>query len=138
MDRTGNSGTNTSCLRDASRPPDRPLISLQQCGNGIVEGDEQCDPGPSLSGNNVTRASGCCDAATCRLRAGAVCDPDNAACCTAQCGVRPQGEVCRPEREGGCDMQEVCDGQTAVCPVDKTKSDGGYCLILGLDCGFGC
>jgi hypothetical protein len=132
-------GTNTPCLVDSTKPHARPLLSLQQCGNGIVEGDEECDPGSSAQFGNNT-ASGCCDAATCRLRAGAACDPDADACCTDTCALAPQGQVCRVARPGGCDVEEVCSGSAGACPVDVTKPNGevsSHFLFSLLDWDFG-
>ncbi|KAF8213764.1 Metallo-peptidase family M12-domain-containing protein [Mycena galopus ATCC 62051] len=77
---TGASRTNTTCLQDPSNNVE--TISLQMCGNGIVEAGEQCDPGEGVT-------SPCCDSATCQFTANAVCDPDSSPCCTSQCGFAP-------------------------------------------------
>ena len=117
MSGTDGGRTNISCLVDPGAST-RKLISLQQCGNGIVEGDEECDPGSSGAG------SACCDATTCKLKAGAACDPSNNACCSATCAFAPAGQVCRPALAGGCDVAEVCTGASGVCPADVTVPNG--------------
>src|SRR5262249_27670 len=50
------------------------------CGNGIVEGGEQCDEGA----DNGTEGS----------------------CCLQDCTLRPQGSVCRPLQDSQCDLEE--------------------------------
>ncbi|KAJ8520374.1 hypothetical protein ONZ45_g2811 [Pleurotus djamor] len=58
MDGTGSGRTNTSCLIDPAAS-NRPLISLQMCGNGIVEEGEDCDPGQGIeSACSVLAAQG--------------------------------------------------------------------------------
>jgi hypothetical protein len=57
----------TSCL---STNKDVTVITEQECGNGIVEGDEECDcGGTSGCGDNA-----CCDATTCKFKNGAICE----------------------------------------------------------------
>ena len=106
---------NTSCLVDPD--PTRQTISLQMCGNGIVEKGEDCDPG---KGSNST----CCDVATCKFKGTAQCDPNNSACCTSQCTFAPATTVCRPSRDVNCDMQEVCTGNSSSCPADVVIPNG--------------
>jgi len=124
----GNRAIQDSCLVD---PGSRTTISLQQCGNGIVdtEDGEECDPG-------FNATSACCDPDTCRFRQGAVCDPQNDACCTDQCQVASSGVVCRASRDSTCDFQETCNGQSSDCPEDKTEEDGVDCGN-GLSCASG-
>lgn len=113
--------TNTTCLK----PPDPNIrtISLQMCGNGIVEGDEECDPG--LGANST-----CCDQTTCKFTSGAVCDPSNGACCTPQCQFAPSSQVCRPALDPQCDLPEMCNGTSAQCPWDKVQPNGCPFLVL--------
>ncbi|KAK8864698.1 hypothetical protein IAR55_001950 [Kwoniella newhampshirensis] len=125
----GNRALTTSCIQT---PGSRAVISLQQCGNGIVESGEDCDPG-----SNAT--STCCDPATCRFRSGAVCDPSNSACCTSTCQYASSGTVCRPAVDPTCDIAETCSGNNATCPEDRTASDGTSCGTsgAGLACASG-
>jgi hypothetical protein len=128
---------NTTCLTDPGQASNPTLISyvlpfyrcsypsnsspsltirLQSCGNGILEAGEDCDPGGT--------ADPCCNAATCKFASGAVCSPLNSNCCQESCQLASQGTVCRPSVDGQCDVQEVCSGTTAVCPVDAFTADG--------------
>lgn len=113
----GNAGseTDTSCVLD----PDlsRTVISLQMCGNGIVEAGEDCDPG---AGSNST----CCDAKTCKFTTNSVCDPSSTSCCTSGCQFSPSTQVCRPAKNPTCDIAEYCTGTTAACPRDVTTANG--------------
>ncbi|KAK1227181.1 hypothetical protein PQX77_009815 [Marasmius sp. AFHP31] len=89
---------NTGCLLDPAQAT-RPLISMQMCGNGIVEDGEDCDPG-----TNVT--SSCCDTSTCKFINNAKCDPASGTCCTAQCEFMSADTVCRPKKDEACDEEE--------------------------------
>lgn len=125
----GNSATNTTCLLDPSQATVK-TISLQQCGNGIVESGEDCDPG---QGNT----SPCCDSSTCKLTSGAVCDPSSSSCCTQQCGFAPSGQVCRAAKSTQCDVAETCTGNSSSCPADVTMPNGMSCGSNGLACASG-
>ncbi|CAI6252199.1 unnamed protein product [Periconia digitata] len=105
-------------------------ISDPVCGNGIVEGDEQCDCGgdAGCSGNR------CCDPKTCRFVNNAVCDDSNEDCCT-ECQFASSNTVCRASA-GACDPEEKCTGTTPYCPEDKTNPDGQDCGN-GLKCASG-
>lgn len=126
------SSVRTTCLRDNREVPN--LISGSQCGNGIVEAGEQCDCG----GANGCQNNPCCDGATCRFRANAVCDFANEDCCTRQCTFAPATTVCRAGN-GQCDPQETCPGTAARCPDDVTADDGIACgdSGAGLTCASG-
>ncbi|WVR06758.1 hypothetical protein IAU60_003793 [Kwoniella sp. DSM 27419] len=123
----GNGRVSNRCVQN---PGTRTVISLQQCGNGIVEDGEDCDPG----GNST---SPCCDAATCKYRQGAICDPSNDACCTDSCQLAAAGVVCRSAVDATCDFAETCTGTNATCPEDKTADDGKSCGSNGLKCASG-
>ncbi|KAK9895969.1 hypothetical protein P389DRAFT_210806 [Cystobasidium minutum MCA 4210] len=118
---------NTTCLY---APGNREVISLQQCGNGILEPGEECDPGQGAS-------SDCCDSSTCKLRSGAQCDPATNTCCSSSCTYAPSGQVCRPAVTETCDIAETCTGTSADCPPDETKPDGTSCGSNGLKCASG-
>jgi len=126
----GNSGTqtNTSCLVDPN--PSRHVISLQMCGNGIVEEGEDCDPG---SGTNST----CCNSATCKFTSGAVCDPASSSCCTTSCQFAPSTKICRPAKSATCDSPEYCVGDSSSCPADITAPNGKSCGSNSLACASG-
>ncbi|KAF1917097.1 Metallo-peptidase family M12-domain-containing protein [Ampelomyces quisqualis] len=105
-------------------------ITGQTCGNGIVEGDEQCDCG----GTAGCGSNRCCDPTTCRFRSTAVCDDSNEDCCR-NCQFASASTVCRPS-VGECDPQETCSGSGPYCPEDTTKPDGDDCGN-GLRCASG-
>lgn len=106
------------------------LTTGQTCGNGIVEGDEECDCGGEDScGNNQ-----CCDAKTCKFKNNAVCDDSNEDCCK-ECQFASSSTVCRAS-SGQCDPEEKCTGNTPYCPEDKTQPDGTDCGG-GLKCASG-
>ena len=129
MSGTGSGRTNTSCLIDPSEST-RATISLQMCGNGIVESGEDCDPGQGIN-------SPCCDSATCKFRQGAVCDPDSSPCCTQQCSFAPTTQVCRAAKDGRCDTQETCTGNSSSCPTDQFAPNGQSCGSNDLKCASG-
>lgn len=116
----------TSCL---VTPGSQTSLSLQQCGNGIVEEGEDCDPG-----SNST--SSCCDASTCKFINGAVCDPASDACCTGQCTFASNSTICRPSIDSACDQAEYCTGTSRTCPADVHTPDGDSCGN-GLACASG-
>ncbi|PLW37486.1 hypothetical protein PCANC_17304 [Puccinia coronata f. sp. avenae] len=126
---TLHSTVNTTCL---VTPGQRSVISLQQCGNGIVEPGEDCDPGQNSN-------STCCDAKTCKLRAGAVCDPLNGPCCQSNCQFSNSQQVCRPAANAECDQEERCSGTDVHCPDDKFADNGKECGASGqgLKCAAG-
>ena len=127
--------TNTSCLLDPD--PSRQTISLQMCGNGIVEAGEDCDPGKDS-------ISTCCDSTTCKFTSGSVCDPLSSQCCGSKCTFAPSTQVCRPSKDSQCDVAEMCTGNSSACPADVTAPNGEsvpfHCRLLspiaaGKSCG---
>ncbi|GAA5863695.1 hypothetical protein JCM3774_001217 [Rhodotorula dairenensis] len=126
---TLSSSLNTTCLASPGAPSNPPLISLQSCGNGILEEGEECDPGQNVD-------DPCCDASTCRFAPGAVCDPRNSLCCTSQCQMASNGTVCRAAVDSRCDLVETCNGTSVACPDDKYRNDGSSCGD-GLSCASG-
>ncbi|KAF8887708.1 Metallo-peptidase family M12-domain-containing protein [Infundibulicybe gibba] len=121
-------GTNTTCLRDPGS--NQQIISLQMCGNGIVEAGEQCDPGTGVD-------SPCCDSATCKFKGNAVCDPSSSDCCTQQCSFAPATQICRPSKDQRCDMPEMCTGNSSSCPSDVFAPNGQSCGSGNLKCATG-
>ncbi|KNZ62065.1 hypothetical protein VP01_1318g5 [Puccinia sorghi] len=126
---TLHSTVNTTCL---VTPGQRAVISLQQCGNGIVEPGEDCDPGQNAN-------SSCCDSRTCKFRSGAVCDPLNGPCCQSDCQFSSPQQVCRPSANSECDQEERCSGKDVHCPDDKFFDNGKDCgpTGMGLKCAAG-
>uniref|UniRef100_A0A8D2HFX5 Uncharacterized protein n=1 Tax=Urocitellus parryii TaxID=9999 RepID=A0A8D2HFX5_UROPR len=107
-----------SCLE--KNPFDMPVrVEAQRkiCGNGIIEGTEECDCGTS---KNCTHKD-CCDPSSCKLKPSAVCGSGE--CCTVQCKVSAN-ILCRKSFDSFCDFKEFCDGKNAYC-VDNTFSRNG-------------
>jgi len=125
---SGRAGSvNTSCLVDPD--PGRTVISLQMCGNGIIEAGEDCDPG-------LGTTSTCCDSATCKFINNAVCDPQSSPCCTSQCNFAPSTQICHPSTDAICDKAVFCTGNSSSCPADVTAKNGQSCGN-GLACASG-
>ncbi|KAF1943083.1 zincin [Clathrospora elynae] len=123
----GRNSVKSSCLTNNR---DVTLLTGQTCGNGIVEGDEQCDCG----GATGCGQNSCCNPDTCTFRNNAVCDDSNEDCCR-NCQFASADTVCRASI-GSCDPQETCTGDGPYCPADKNKPDGDGCGN-GLSCASG-
>lgn len=115
MQQTASGHVNNSCI--VTPDPTKVTLSLNMCGNGIVEAGEDCDPG---EGNT----SPCCDSSTCKFTSNAVCDPDSSECCTDSCQFAPATQVCRPAANPTCDTAESCTGSSAACPSDTFAPNG--------------
>ncbi|KAF9042058.1 Metallo-peptidase family M12-domain-containing protein [Panaeolus papilionaceus] len=113
--------TETSCLVDPD--PTKQTISLQMCGNGIVEAGEDCDPGKNST-------STCCDVNTCKFKNNASCDPDSSPCCTQSCSFAPSTQICRPSRDSSCDSAEFCTGNSSSCPTDVFSPNGKFSKLV--------
>lgn len=110
------------------------------CGNGVVDVDEDCDLG--VDGNSNTAQ--CCTG-NCTFRAAtAVCRAQNGVCdvaetCTGDSdacpvdAVRTTDFVCRPipaGEAGACDpVAETCDGVSKTCPPDSFLPEGSECAV---------
>jgi hypothetical protein len=77
------------------------------CGNGTINGGEQCDEGAA----NGTSES----------------------CCTALCQLVPEGNACRPA-VNECDETETCNGLFGDCPADGFVVSGNGCVDDGNEC----
>jgi hypothetical protein len=114
-------------------------VALGACGDGIVDGGEQCDLG---AGNGS--ATSCCTT-LCEYRAvGLTCRPTAGDCdvvetcdgVSDQCpadAFQPVNFVCRAPA-GGCDVAELCSGSGPVCPGDAVEPNGTVCRAPGGDC----
>ncbi|XP_061089009.1 disintegrin and metalloproteinase domain-containing protein 9 [Conger conger] len=105
-----------TCLRN--QPPPSVIITVADCGNGLLEEGEQCDCGTPEECRND-----CCDAATCRLTPGSACAQGE--CCRG-CQFRVAGTPCRTS-VNTCDLPEFCSGETGFCPEDFYMMDGYSC-----------
>jgi len=77
------------------------------CGNGSIDGSEECDAGAA----NGTSGS----------------------CCSSTCTLLPAAAVCRPVA-GSCDVAEVCNGLGADCPADVFQTAMTPCATDGNEC----
>ncbi|ESO12674.1 hypothetical protein HELRODRAFT_187950 [Helobdella robusta] len=93
------------------------------CGNGFVEGHEECDCG------NLPKhmcSTNCCDQRTCRLKSRSQCS-DGACCHLATCTFKTNETICRPAKDDECDVDEKCDGNMATCPPNVHQDNGLMC-----------
>ncbi|KAK3716434.1 hypothetical protein QZH41_016845, partial [Actinostola sp. cb2023] len=102
-----------------------------RCGNGIREGDEECDCGtPEM----CKAKDPCCIPHSCRLKPSAMCSDLHHSCCKS-CQLKKQGTLCRAVQTD-CDVPEFCTGESRDCPGDAVMQDGTPCnrtkkLLLG-------
>lgn len=88
------------------------------CGDGAVNGCEECDGGPCCNLDCTLRSPG----NSCQRDCGVgVCDGSNAACPATI--AAPVGMLCR-DAAGPCDRAERCDGNSVYCPVDALEPSG--------------
>ena len=100
---------------------------LSACGDGRIEGAEQCDGGPCCNNSRCTfqpvttscrvAVAGGCDLAETCSGSSAVCPVD---------GVKTSGTSCRGSA-GNCDVAEVCNGSSPSCPTDAFKASTFAC-----------
>ena len=93
--------------------------SSPACGNGVVEGAEQCDCGGPTKCTNR-----CCNATSCLLTSGSQCS--DGPCCNNFCQYSAAGTVCR-SMVSSCDVAEKCSGQTHTCPDNIFIQNGQSC-----------
>ncbi len=103
-------------------------VGIICCGDGVVEGDEECDGGDCCT-DTCTFDSG----TTCRASAGAcdvaeVCSGDSADCPADE--LAPAGTECDPGSGPGCLFPSECDGTSVDCPANEPITmcaDGDGC-----------
>ena len=99
------------------------------CGDGIVDGDEECDCGSDCT------PTGCCTA-ECKVNTaiGHVCSPQNPIrfpCCTQACSFKDQGVTCHDDDD--CAEDAVCTGESAFCPLSP-KENHTECHCMDDNC----
>jgi len=82
------------------------IVAEDACGNGIIDGGEECDPG---SGTTQSLTCGALFPNTPNKTAAVTCDPVNCVYDKSGCGKEP---VCG---DGVLDAGETCDGGTKNC-----------------------
>lgn len=105
---------------DVGNPGTFIVISCQFCGNGVVDGMEECDGGDCCTPTCTFVPMG----TECRASAG-VCDVAETcngveSTCPADMFVPPDTLVCR-DAAGDCDIAEECSGTSADCPADEIE-----------------
>lgn len=86
-------------------------IEESSCGNGVIEGVEECDDS----------SSPCCDASTCTLAAG------------AQCAV---GECCNTSTCQAHTSSQLCEGGAGVCMGDALCLTANSAIEYGVSVSF--
>ncbi|XP_065302011.1 disintegrin and metalloproteinase domain-containing protein 10-like isoform X2 [Dermacentor albipictus] len=98
------------------------------CGNGLREGDEQCDCGYTEAQckekccyvrRNTVNAQGC------TLKPGADCSPSAGPCCDNDCNLHPSDVLCHPATD--CREEAFCSGHNAFCAPGKPKPNLTAC-----------
>eukprot|EP00040_Diaphanoeca_grandis_P034899 m.218049 g.218049 ORF g.218049 m.218049 type:complete len:795 (-) comp33250_c0_seq3:266-2650(-) len=118
-------GTVMNYLRDACFIE----AGVDDCGNGIVEGDEECD-----CGTKCTPSSCCTSDCKVNTARGHQCSPQNPVrypCCTSQCMFKSVGATCHENDE--CAEFAVCDGTSAGCPLTP-KPNNASCHCKDNNC----
>jgi cysteine-rich repeat protein len=131
-----------------------------ECGNGIVESDEQCDDGNTVSGDGCTGTPGEEEEFTaCQYELGWSCNDNEPSVCTTNCGdgIIAGVEECddnNNESGDGCDAYchtESCgdgevnnthiEGETFVteqCDDGNTNNEDGCSSTCQVETGFTC
>ncbi|OAF67457.1 hypothetical protein A3Q56_04814 [Intoshia linei] len=122
-------------------------VKVQICGNGQLEGTEECDCG-GLKGCKLTENI-CCNPTRCKFYEGKSCDPAHSVCCNNDCSPkthRDSDNICLDASEcsyaSRCSPQGHCVKQQkkknfSICGKNKNKfcHDGmctlNICDILG-------
>ena len=103
-----------------------PKVPQNICGNGIVEGWEDCDCGEST----LECKEKCCYPADhrnnpCLLKSRKVCSPSAGGCCSPECEFLNDETECSDTTE--CKYAAKCTGKSNVCPIPLHKSDTSEC-----------
>ncbi|CAD6188827.1 unnamed protein product [Caenorhabditis auriculariae] len=100
------------------------------CGNGVIEDSEQCDNGDNEALLHTQGGARCCDK-FCQLAVGAVCSPNNHACCSDQCQFLNNTHVCLPGDTFHCKGDSHCSGISGECPEPPPVKNGLPCFDKG-------
>ena len=102
------------------------------CGNGILEGNEECDAAHLSDGitPDSNRTDPCCTI-ECKFKPGVRCSDLNHLCCE-NCQPRPAGSLCREANSDTCRGAVHCDGRAINCPTIANPISGTKCLDDGI------
>jgi len=92
--RDENGDASSPSVGDALLQLDLTCTEPSTCGDGVIDGGEECDDGNNEYGD----------------------------CCSPGCKIEASGTVCRGSA-GGCDLVETCDGLSPICPADLVSTD---------------
>lgn len=99
------------------------------CGNGFVEGDEECDCGDECDGS-------CCNE-ECKVADGKQCSPQDAVanpCCNDQCEFISADDNLFCSKGTECEQPQLCNGVSSGCPENDPVADGTKCGCQQADC----
>lgn len=88
---------------------------------GVLESGEDCDCGLPANCLDI-----CCQASTCKLKAGAACSDGSDSCCS-NCQLKSSGAVCH-NSTGVCDTSLTCSGSSKICGTKSFLDDGTTCI----------
>ncbi|XP_058145853.1 disintegrin and metalloproteinase domain-containing protein 2 isoform X2 [Dasypus novemcinctus] len=108
------------CLQNQPRLD--PSYKQAVCGDGRVEGQEQCDCGTERD-CETSPLGNCCNHDTCTLKSTSVCGAGE---CCEECQILAKGTPCRDPVDE-CDLTEYCNGSSAVCPENVFVQNGHPC-----------
>lgn len=112
------------------------------CGNGIQEGDEECDCGEEATCKSVDK---CCTPSdtklpekgcTFRKTKGAHCSPKENECCLDDCLINDDKNFLCYNSSLACKIS-YCDGENATCPEPKVAPDKYPCRGTSKSCSRG-
>ena len=122
---------------------DRMIKRGDVCGNGVVEGDEECDCGHKDQCQTF-EPNACCNWKTCKLNTGKTCSPSQGPCCNKECKAADENTIC--EYGNDCLEDAKCPSlqerntkgiKHFTCPDRKFLPDGTECEGGALLCHKG-
>ena len=121
----------------------REETNLGVCGNGLVEGWEECDCGtvteckdpccvPQKENHQKNDPQGL---PPCTLTPGSLCSPSEGLCCNSSCHFSSSAETCSSPTD--CQRGAQCTGRNAICPIPASLPDGTPCEEASRACAGG-
>ena len=107
------------------------------CGNGVVEGWEECD-----CGSLAECRDSCCvppgdplGRPACTLSQGSQCSPSEGLCCDSSCQYVSSNVTCSLATD--CHREAKCTGRNPICPIPASLPDGTPCEEASRACAGG-